>query len=173
MNTEKNIPEPHYFELFKTTNTFILDVDGVLTDGSLLITNNGDELRTMNISDGYALQWAVKKGYQVVVISGGYSEGVVKRLNRLGVIHVLAGVSDKIAALQQVSKALSLDLSESIYIGDDVPDLDAMKSCGIPCCPADAAPEIAAISKYISPHDGGKGCVRDIIEKVMKLQGKW
>lgn len=173
MNTEKNIPEPHYFELFKATNTFILDVDGVLTDGSLLITNNGDELRTMNIRDGYALQWAVKKGYQVIVISGGYSEGVVKRLNRLGIAYVLAGVSDKVAALQQVSKALSLDLSKSIYIGDDVPDLDAMRSCGIPCCPADAAPEIAAVSKYISPQGGGKGCVRDIIEKVMKLQEKW
>lgn len=163
----------HYFDLFKTATAFILDVDGVLTDGSLLITNNGDELRSMNIRDGYALQLAVKKGYTIAVISGGKSEGVIRRLNRLGILYVLAGVDDKPKALTQLAAALKLDLSKTIYIGDDIPDLEVMRQCGIPCCPQDAASEVQEISKYISPLAGGKGCVRDIIEKVMKLQGRW
>lgn len=170
---KKTATEPHYFDLFKTATTFILDVDGVLTDGSLLISNNGDELRTMNIRDGYALQLAVKKGFTVAVISGGKSEGVVRRLNRLGILYVLTGVQDKVEALRQLSNALSIDLSKTIYVGDDVPDMEVMQCCGIPCCPHDAATEVVAVSKYISPVAGGKGCVRDIIEKVMKLQGKW
>lgn len=166
-------PETHYFDLFKNATAFILDVDGVLTDGSLLVTNNGDELRTMNIRDGYALQLAVKKGYTVAVISGGKSDGVVRRLNRLGILYVLAGVEDKPKALIQLAEALRIDLSKTIYIGDDIPDLAVMQLCGIPCCPVDAASEVQAIAKYISPVAGGKGCVRDVMEKVMKLQSTW
>ncbi len=171
--TKKKEAVPHYFELFKSANAIILDVDGVLTDGSLLITNGGDELRTMNIRDGYALQLAVKKGLTVAVITGGKSEGVLRRLNRLGVLYVLSGVDDKPKGLTQLAAAIKMDLSTAIYIGDDIPDLEVMQQCGIPCCPNDAAPEIQAISKYISPVAGGRGCVRDVIEKVLKLQGRW
>lgn len=170
---QKKSSQPHYFELFRSANAFILDVDGVLTDGSLLVTNSGDELRRMNIRDGYALQLAVKRGYKVVIITGGRSNGVVRRLNRLGVEYVLTGIDDKPAALKQLVKKLGVDLKRTIYIGDDLPDLEVMQKCGIPCCPNDAVTEVRAIAKYISPAAGGMGCVRDILEKVMKLQEKW
>jgi 3-deoxy-D-manno-octulosonate 8-phosphate phosphatase (KDO 8-P phosphatase) len=114
-----------------------------------------------------------EKGIYSGVISGAKSEGVVRRLNGLGISYVLAGVDDKVAALHQLSQSLRLDLSTAIFIGDDIPDLQVMQLCGIPCCPSDAAPEVQAVSKYISPIAGGKGCVREILEKVMKLQGKW
>ncbi len=163
----------HYFELFKRATTFILDVDGVLTDGTLLITNNGDQLRTMSIRDGYALQLAVKKGFTIIVITGGTSEGVVKRLQGLGIQHILSGVENKIEALNKISETLSIEFANAIYMGDDIPDLEVMNLCGISCCPYDAAPEIISVAKYISPLSGGKGCVRDVIEKVLKLQNKW
>lgn len=163
----------HYFGLFKSATAILLDVDGVLTDGSVLVNNNGDQLRTMNIRDGYAMQLAVKKDLKVAVITGGKSESVVQRLNGLGILHVVTGVENKPAALAQLIQTLNLDLPTTIYIGDDIPDLEVMKLCGIPCCPYDAAPEIISIAKYISPVPGGKGCVRDILEKVLKLQGKW
>lgn len=163
----------HYFELFKSATAVLMDVDGVLTDGSVVVNNNGDQLRTMNIRDGYALQLAVKKNLTVAVLTGGKSEGVVQRLNGLGILQVFTGVEDKPAALAQLTKTLNLDLPATIYIGDDIPDLEVMKLCGIPCCPYDAVPEIISIAKYISPVPGGRGCVRDILEKVLKLQGKW
>ncbi|MBA2423702.1 MAG: HAD hydrolase family protein [Chitinophagales bacterium] len=166
-------PEVHYYKLFKATTAFIMDVDGVLTDGSVLLTDSGDELRTMNIRDGYALQLAIKRGFSIVVISGGRSEGVVRRLNRLGIKNIAGGVDDKPMALMQIADALKIDLTTSVYIGDDIPDLEVMQLCGIPCCPSDAASEVIDISKYVSPWAGGKGCVRDILEKVMKLQSKW
>lgn len=171
--TKKRESDSPYFKLFASATAIILDVDGVLTDGSLLITNSGDELRTMNIRDGYALQLAVKKGLTIAVITGGKSEGVLRRLNRLGVLYVLTGVDDKPKGLTQLAAAVKLNLSTTIYIGDDIPDLEVMQLCGIPCCPCDAAAEVQAISKYISPIAGGKGCVRDVIEKVLKLQGRW
>ncbi|MCY7409182.1 MAG: HAD-IIIA family hydrolase [Chitinophagales bacterium] len=163
----------HYFELFKKATTFILDVDGVLTDGSLLVTNNGDQLRTMNIRDGYALQLAVKKGFTIIVITGGTSEGVVKRLQGLGIQHILSGVENKIEALNKISETLSIELDNAIYMGDDIPDLEVMQLCGIRCCPLNAAPEIINVAEYVSPISGGHGCVRDVIEKVLKLQHKW
>ncbi len=163
----------HILEQLKETTAIVLDVDGVLTDGSLLVTDHGDELRIMNIRDGYALQLAVKRGLTVAVISGGHSKGVIHRLNRLGVAYVLMGVEDKPAALRQLASALKMNLATTVYMGDDLPDLEVMQLCGIPCCPADAATEVKAIARYCSPLVGGKGCVRDIIEKILKLQGKW
>ncbi|HYV91057.1 MAG TPA: HAD hydrolase family protein [Chitinophagales bacterium] len=165
--------QEHYFQLFKSATAVVLDVDGVLTDGSLIITEKGEQLRTMNIRDGYALKQGVLNGLVIAIISGSISEGVTKRLNRLGVREILMKVKDKSKALKKLAGKRNLDLSKTIYIGDDVPDLDAMKLCGVPCCPADAIPEILSIAKYISPLGGGKGCVRDILEKVLKLQGKW
>ena len=165
--------QEHYFELFKSAMAVVLDMDGVLTDGSLMITENGEQLRAMNIRDGHGLKQAVLNGLVVAVISGSTSKGVTKRLHRLGVREIFMGVKDKSRELKKLVRKRKLDLSKTIYMGDDVPDLDAMKLCGIPCAPNDAIPEILSIAKYISPFSGGQGCVRDVLEKVLKLQGKW
>jgi len=171
--TKPSLLEPHYLSLLKSVTAIVMDVDGVLTDGSLLVMENADQLRRMNIRDGYSLQLAVKKGLTLAVITGGKSEGVVKRLNGLGIQHVIKNSDDKVSALNNLIKELNVDLKTTVYIGDDMPDLEAMKLCGIPCCPADACSEVIAISKYISPLEGGRGCVRDIVEKILKLQDKW
>ncbi len=160
-------------QLFKSITTFIFDIDGVLTDGTVLVLNDGQMARSMNIKDGYALQLAIKKGYRVVVISGGTDLAVQTRLNKLGVTDVFLSVTDKPAALEQYMAQHDLKKEELLFMGDDIPDYIVMQMVGLPCCPADAVPEIKAISRYISPIDGGKGCGRDVIEKVLKLNGHW
>jgi len=160
-------------ELFAPIKTFVFDVDGVLTDGSLILTDEGGMLRTMNIKDGYAMQLAVKKGYGVWIISGGKSEAVRQRLNRLGISEVHIGIESKKEFLHDIIIASKTDYSSVLYMGDDIPDYAAMQACGLPCCPNDAVNEIRQVAKYISPKDGGKGCVRDVIEKVLKLNGHW
>ena len=160
-------------ELFAPITTFVFDIDGVLTDGSLHLTEDGQQLRTMNIKDGYALQLAVKKGYKVWVISGGKSEGAKIRLQKLGVQEVHIGVENKIDLLEGLVDTNKVEIEQMLYMGDDIPDYAAMQFCGLPCCPNDAAPEIKQVAKYISPASGGKGCVRDVIEKVLKLNGHW
>ena len=152
---------------------FIFDVDGVLTDGSILVNENGEQLRIFNTKDGYALQLAVKKGYKVCVISGGTSQGVLKRLNGLGIKDVFLGIHQKLKVFEQYKKAQQLRKEEIVFVGDDIPDLQPMKKAGIAACPADAVDEIKEICDYISPLKGGSGVARDIIEKVLKLQGKW
>jgi 3-deoxy-D-manno-octulosonate 8-phosphate phosphatase (KDO 8-P phosphatase) len=151
----------------------VFDVDGVLTDGSLLLNEEGHILRTMNIKDGYALQLAIKKGYQVWIISGGKSEAVRLRLNKLGIHEVHIGIHSKKDFLHDIVTKSKTDYSQMLYMGDDIPDHAAMLQCGLPCCPNDAVPEIKEVSKYISPLSGGKGCVRDVIEKVLKLNNDW
>lgn len=151
----------------------MFDVDGVLTDGTLLLLPGGEMARTMNIKDGYALQLAVKQGYPVFIISGGKSDLVRERLEKLGISQVYMGVQDKKTLLLNLLEQNSLDAATTLFMGDDMPDLDAMQSAGFPCCPADACSEIKAVSRYVSPLAGGFGCARDVIEKVMKLQGKW
>ncbi len=158
---------------FKTIKTFVFDMDGVLTDGSLLILPNQDFVRTMDIKDGYALQLAVKQGYQVVVISGSSSKACAERLDYLGIRDVYMKVKNKEEMLAQFLLAHELKWEETLFMGDDVPDLDVMKLVGMPCCPVDAVQDVKAISKYISPEKGGKGCVRDVIEKVMRLNDHW
>lgn len=158
---------------FKPIKLFALDVDGVLTDGSLLLMNDGQMVRRMNIKDGYALQLAIKKGYQVLVISGGNSEAVKLRLEKLGVKEVFMGVLNKPEVLRQFMQVNSLEKHQVLYMGDDMPDLQVMQLAGLPCCPSDAVAEIRDLSGYISPVKGGEGCVRDIIEKVLKLNGDW
>ncbi|POY37829.1 3-deoxy-D-manno-octulosonate 8-phosphate phosphatase [Solitalea longa] len=157
----------------KNITTLIFDVDGVLTDGSVLVTDDGHHLRTFNIKDGYALQLAVKKGYNVVVISGGKSEGVRKRLEGLGIKDIFLGTGKKIEVFEKLLKDNGIDAEQVLYMGDDIPDFIVMQKVGIAACPNDAVAEIQQISNYISPIPGGKGCARDVIEKVMKVQGNW
>jgi 3-deoxy-D-manno-octulosonate 8-phosphate phosphatase (KDO 8-P phosphatase) len=159
--------------LFKSISTFVFDVDGVLTDGSLLLMASEVMARRMNIKDGYALQIALKKGYRVLIISGGNSSEVEERLQRLGVKDVFMRVTDKQQVLEEFIEQNNITLKEVLFMGDDIPDYDVMKLVGLPCCPADAVMEIKQISKYISPLKGGESCARDVIEKVMKLRGDW
>lgn len=158
---------------FKHITTFVFDVDGVLTNGTLILLPNGVMARSMNIKDGYALQLAIKKGYRVLVISGGDSPEVVERLNKLGVSEVWMKVKDKKSLLDKYLKEHAIDNKAVLYMGDDIPDLSVMQSAGLACCPADAVQEIKDLSIYISHLSGGVGCVRDVIEKVLKLRGDW
>jgi 3-deoxy-D-manno-octulosonate 8-phosphate phosphatase (KDO 8-P phosphatase) len=167
------IHKMNVLEKFKTIKTFVFDVDGVLTEGSLLILHDGQMARLMNIKDGYALQLAVKKGYRVVIISGGTSDAVKDRLEKLGVKDCFLKVDDKKEKLNEYVSDNQLNRDEILFMGDDIPDYVPMQLTGLPCCPADAVAEIKGISLYISPVAGGKGCVRDVIEKVLKLNGHW
>ena len=165
--------EKSYKEYLNHITTFVFDVDGVLTDGIISVTTSGEMLRSMNIKDGYALKTAVDKGYHVCVISGGSNEGVRLRLEGLGVTDIHLGAHHKTKTLSDYLSMKNLKHENVLYMGDDIPDLDVMKEIGLPCCPQDAVAEIKAISKYVSHKKGGKGCVRDVIEQVLKVQGKW
>lgn len=158
---------------FSQIDTFVFDIDGVLTDGSLLITESGELLRKMSIRDGFALQYAVKKGYRVWIISGGKQEAPILRLRRLGITEAHIDVANKKELLQSLWHQYNARPENTLYMGDDIPDFDAMKSCGLASCPADAVPEIKSISRYISHLNGGAGCVREVIEKTLKLRGDW
>lgn len=160
-------------EKFRAVTTFVFDVDGVLTDGTLLILPGGLMARKMHVRDGYALQLAVKKGYHVIIISGGASDEVSERLQKLGVSDVFMRVMDKQQVLTSYLEKKEILWEQVLFMGDDIPDLEVMKKVGMACCPLDAAPEIKAISPYISPIKGGFGCGRDVIEKVMKMRGHW
>jgi 3-deoxy-D-manno-octulosonate 8-phosphate phosphatase (KDO 8-P phosphatase) len=165
--------ETNFKERLHKVNTFIFDVDGVLTDGSLLVMPDGEFLRRMNIRDGYAMQLAIRKGYRLAIISGGHSSGVPVRLKRLGVQEVHMGVTNKLQIMQEVLARFESDPSQVLVMGDDMPDLPMLRNCGVPCCPADAAHEIRNESVYVSSFNGGHGCARDVIEQVLKLQGHW
>ena len=160
-------------EKFKSIRTFVFDVDGVMTDGTVLVYETGEQVRRMSTRDGYSLQLAVKKGYRVLVISGGSSEGVRQRLEYLGIRDVYLKVHDKVTVLTEYARRFGLDEKDMLYMGDDIPDYGAMQYVGLACAPADAAPEIRHIAAYISSFNGGQGCVRDVIEKVLKLNGHW
>ncbi len=157
----------------KDISTFIFDVDGVLTNGNILVTEAGEQLRTFNTKDGYALQLAVKKGFRVCVISGGTSNGVLKRLNGLGIKDVFLGVHYKMDVYEKYLQQNQLTNKEIVFVGDDVPDIEIMQAVNLAVCPADAVDDVKEISQYISPFKGGEGVARDIIEKVLKIQGKW
>lgn len=152
---------------------FVFDVDGVLTNGTLIVMPNGVMVRTMNIKDGYAIQLAIKKGYKVWVISGGYSEEVQDRLEKLGVEQVNMKVKDKKVLLETLSMTEGVPLEEILYMGDDMPDFEAMQVVGIAACPADACFDIKQIASYKALAKGGEGCAREVIEKVLKLNGHW
>lgn len=160
-------------ELFKDITTFVFDVDGVLTDGTVLLLENGLQARQMHIKDGLALQMAVKRGYRVYIISGGSSEPVIRRLQYLGVEEIHLGLADKLKFFDGIVAQSNLRWNEVLYMGDDLPDVPVLEKVGLPCCPKDAAAEVKSASKYISSAKGGRGCVRDVIEKVLKLAGHW
>lgn len=160
-------------EIFKQINTLVFDVDGVLTNGTLFVMPNGLMARQMNIKDGYALQLAVKKGYKIIIISGGNSPEVKDRLEKLGVDNVFMSVKNKKELLGTYLAEKNISAQQVLFMGDDIPDYDVMQIAALPCCPADAAEEIKQVSKYISPLKGGEGCARDVIEKVLKLRGDW
>jgi 3-deoxy-D-manno-octulosonate 8-phosphate phosphatase (KDO 8-P phosphatase) len=161
-----------YKALLPGIRNFLFDVDGVFTDNRTLLYPGLDPVRTFYTRDAFAVQHAIKEGYRVIIISGGRSHGVADSLARLGVTEVHLGTRDKLALLEQKLNE-GLDLSASAYMGDDLPDTRVMQRVALPCCPADAVPEIKAISRFISGRNGGDGCVRDLIEQTMKAQGTW
>jgi 3-deoxy-D-manno-octulosonate 8-phosphate phosphatase (KDO 8-P phosphatase) len=162
-----------FLNKLKEITTFIFDVDGVLTNGAVFVTEDGQQSRAFNIKDGYALQLAVKCGYNVCSVSGSRSKSAVYRLNSLGIKDVYMGVHTKIEKLKVYLEEKSISPENVLYMGDDIPDLEAMQYVGLPVCPADAVEELKAVSLYVSPYAGGTGCARDVIEKVLKIQGKW
>ncbi len=162
-----------YKEIMNAITTFIFDVDGVLTDSSVFVTNEGEMLRTMNIRDGFAMKAAVESGYHVCIISGGSNEGVRTRLRNLGITDIHLATPDKVATFKEYTELYHIKPETVLYMGDDIPDYYVMQLVGLATCPQDASPEIKGISQYISHKNGGKGAVRDVIEQVMKVQGKW
>jgi 3-deoxy-D-manno-octulosonate 8-phosphate phosphatase (KDO 8-P phosphatase) len=163
----------NFKEKLHQITTFVFDVDGVLTDGTIHISNDGSLLRNMNIKDGYALKAAIDLGYKVCVISGGSNEGVKIRLQKLGISAIYLGVPDKVKVLKNYCKEHSINMENILYMGDDLPDYLVMQQVGLPTCPQDSSPEIKNISSYISHKKGGKGAVRDVIEQVLKVQNNW
>ncbi len=162
-----------YKKLLHQIDTFVFDVDGVLTDGGIHITSEGELTRVMNVKDGFALKAALHAGFKVCVITGGTNVGVQKRLENLGITDIHLGAHNKIEVFDRYVLEQNIDLNRLVYMGDDIPDFPVMLKAGLSCCPQDACPEIKSISKYVSHKAGGQGAVRDIIEQVLKVQGKW
>ena len=158
---------------FKHITTLVFDIDGVLTNGNVLVMAEGVMLRQMNVKDGYALQFAIKKAYTIIIISGSYSAEAEIRLKNLGITEVYMRIENKLEKLKQLADEKHINPKDILYMGDDIPDYAVMQWCGLACCPSDAVAEIKSISKYVSPFKGGDGCVRDVIEKVLKLQNNW
>ncbi|HLS30419.1 MAG TPA: HAD-IIIA family hydrolase [Flavobacteriaceae bacterium] len=165
--------DQNYKITLRQISTFIFDVDGVLTNGQLLVSTDGELLREMSVRDGFAIKKAIQAGYNVCIISGGKNEGVRKRLEGLGVTDIYLGIDDKIESLNEYFKKNQINAENVVYMGDDIPDIPPMKMVGLTTCPQDAIPEVKLVSTYISHRKGGEGCVRDLIEQVMKIQGKW
>jgi len=163
----------NFKEDLKRIKAFAFDVDGVLSDPNVLLDANGELLRTMNTKDGYALQYAVKRGYPIAIITGGRTESVAERFSKLGIEDIFLASSNKIADYEEFRAKYNLEREDILYMGDDLPDYEVMKITGVACCPADAVEEIKAVSVYISHIKGGAGCVRDIIEQVLRLHGRW
>ena len=162
-----------YKKYLNKITTLIFDVDGVLTDGSILVTTKGEMYRKMHTKDGFALKTAVDKGFNVCIISGGNNEGVRFRLKGLGIKDIFLGAHHKTETMNLYLEENSIGKEQVLYMGDDIPDLQVMKEVGLPCCPQDAVQEIKRVSTYVSHKKGGKGCVRDVIEQVLKVQNKW
>jgi 3-deoxy-D-manno-octulosonate 8-phosphate phosphatase (KDO 8-P phosphatase) len=163
----------NYKPNLQNINTFIFDYDGVLSDGNIITLDKGEAYRTTNVKDGYALQLAIKKGYRVAVISGAQADGMLHRLTALQIKDTFLGVKNKLEVFNKYLEDNDITTNQVLFMGDDIPDYELMLTAGISTCPADAAEEIRKVAHYISHAAGGKGCVRDVIEQVLKIQGKW
>ena len=164
----------NFKEELSKVEAFVFDCDGVFTDGSIMLVPPGYEAcRTFNAKDGLAVSLAVKRGYPIAIVSGGRGEAVKRRFEGLGVRHIELGCQDKLQSVTAFAKANNVDMSRILFMGDDIPDLEAMMAVGVPVCPNDAAPEVKAASVYVSYLCGGRGCVRDVVEQVLRAQGKW
>ena len=159
--------------LFKDIKMFIFDVDGVFTDTIVLITDDGKLLRSMTVRDGSAIKKAINAGYKVTVITKGSSVGVKERLLALGIHDVYDKVDDKLPIFKEIISKYKVPASACLYMGDDNADIVVLKEVGLPTCPVDAIPDVQDVSAYISPLGGGRGCVRDVIERTMRIQGTW
>ncbi|ETD21733.1 MULTISPECIES: KdsC family phosphatase [Prevotellaceae] len=157
----------------KKVRAVIFDVDGVLSAETIPMSQDGEPLRTVNIKDGYAIQLAQKSGLRIVILTGGNTDAIRTRYERLGVEDIYMGCAVKIEKYEQVKSVYGFSDDEIVYMGDDIPDYEVMKRCGCACCPADAATDIKEISRYVSSVKGGYGCGRDIIEQILRAQGKW
>ncbi len=155
------------------TEAMVFDVDGVFTDGGIIPLPDGDFIRKYNAKDGYAVAYAVKMGYRIIIISGGRGLTLEKRFRHLGITDLFIDVTDKSALLKEFMAKENLDPRNVIFVGDDIPDLECMRMVGIPVCPSDSAPEVIEAARYVSEYAGGKGCVRDIIEQVLRARGDW
>ena len=151
----------------------IFDIDGVLSAETIMMNAEGEPLRTVNIKDGYAIQLAVKMGLHIAILSGAQTESVRRRYEGLGVPDIFLKAAVKIKVYDDFLAKYGLSDENVIFVGDDIPDYEVLSRCGCPCCPADAAPEIKEICTYVSHKKGGYGCGRDIIEQVLRAQGKW
>ena len=165
--------EKNYKEILHDITTFIFDVDGVLTNGTIEIMTNGELVRKMNVKDGYALKTAIEKGYNIAIISGGFNEGVRTRLEGLGISDIYLKIHDKLKVYDKYCKSKNIKSENILYMGDDIPDAEVMKSVALPTAPKNADSEILRIAKYISHKKGGNGCVRDVIEQVLRVQKNW
>lgn len=167
------MPKPlNYKGKLHAIRAFVFDFDGVLSDGGVWVINN-EIVRRTDVKDGYAIQYAVKKGYAIAVISGATAPSIEYRMGTLGVTQVYMGCANKLETYTRFLKENGLKEEEVIVVGDDIPDYQMMQHCGVAACPADAATEIKETADYISLFPGGRGCARDILEQVMRLQGKW
>ena len=151
----------------------IFDVDGVMTDGRIIPTAEGDFIRCYNCKDGYALAYAIRHGYRVCIITGGYGAILERRLRMLGVKEYYIDCMDKMTTLREYMERHGLEPEQVLYMGDDIPDLECMREVGMPVCPADSASEVLECSRYVSEYEGGRGAVRDIIEQVLRAKGDW
>jgi len=165
--------EISYKQLLPKITTFIFDVDGVLTNGMLTIMPDGELVRHMNVKDGYAMKTALNKGFKVCIISGGTNKAVKSRLAALGIKDIYLGAHNKINEYKEILEKYNLNHENVLYMGDDIPDIPVMQKVGLASCPNNAVPEVQQAAKYISNIKGGEGCVRDVIEQVLKVQGKW
>ncbi|MEC7172909.1 MAG: KdsC family phosphatase [Flavobacteriaceae bacterium] len=165
--------DKNYKILLNNVKTFVFDVDGVMTNGKILITTNGEMYREMDTRDGFALKHAINKGFKIGIISGGTNEGVRKRLELLGVSKVYLGIKKKEIAFEDFVQTFDIDPKEVLYMGDDVADIGVMEKVGVATCPQDAVSDVKKIVDYVSPKKGGDGCVREILEQVMRVQNKW
>jgi len=163
----------NYKALLPNVKAFVFDYDGVFTEGTVILTDDSEPMRTANVKDGYAVQLAIKLGYRVAIISGGKSKSVLSRFRSLNVPEVFLGVENKLDVFNHFLEVNHLHSFEVVFMGDDIPDYKVMLAAGVPTCPSDAAMEIKSVAAYISRYAGGKGCVREIIEQVLKSQGKW